>query len=643
MKKKKLTWMLALIIALMTTACSNDESIPGSDGNSNGVITFTVTPDYGVKTRAEGISWLPDGKALRCIMEVYNTNGNFVSREVKSITDINTPIAFTLKKESNYKTVVFWADFTTTGSPDADLYYKTDATGGHGLKAITFNPSNTTDFNGEAFYGNITLTNGVAASTNITLTHAVAMVSLKTTTQLKDLQSVKVTYGDASGNTNAPASAFNASDGTCTGATTVTQINKAIDGSQTPNESAPYDFNTFYVFAGAGRTVINMTVEMCSDADGTISKQTINVPNVPIRANYRTNLKGDFAIKPNSFKITCEEGWAELDASGWYAAPDHETKFNDNSSDGTEDNPYIIATADQLAVLAANVNDGTAYENKYFKMTADIDLGNRQWTQIGTSSSNLFKGHFDGNFHSITGLVINNYDYYYTGLFGYCNHYGSSIKNLHVSGKVESNVKKDASLSIKYLPAAGGIVGYLDNVTVENCSFDGRVYCLKGYAGGIGGYCSTPIIKYCKNTGEINGKQAGGIIGYMDGANPGFYVEYCYNTGNITGTEIVGGIGSIMAQGTLKYCYNIGEIKGNGKISAITTGYSSQSLSYCKQSYAMTIKDEKVFSETTWPKTDDEGWKADTGADGTDLNGHWKSLGGWNGGSPTYPKLWWEK
>ena len=39
---------------------------------------------------------------------------------------------------------------------------------------------------------------------------------------------------------------------------------------------------------------------------------------------------------------------------------------------------------DDLKKLAEKVNGGEAYEGKHFKLTANIDLKNEEWTPIGT-------------------------------------------------------------------------------------------------------------------------------------------------------------------------------------------------------------------------------------------------------------------
>lgn len=84
--------------------------------------------------------------------------------------------------------------------------------------------------------------------------------------------------------------------------------------------------------------------------------------------------------------------------------------------DGSKTNPYEIATAEQLAKLARDVNNGNtpqAFLGKYFKLTADIDLKNGIWMPIGkyynygnVNNNRLFFGKFDGNGHVIKNMHI---------------------------------------------------------------------------------------------------------------------------------------------------------------------------------------------------------------------------------------------
>lgn len=83
--------------------------------------------------------------------------------------------------------------------------------------------------------------------------------------------------------------------------------------------------------------------------------------------------------------------------------------------DGSKTNPYEIATAEQLAKLARDVNNGNtpqAFLGKYFKLTADIDLSGGIWKPIGkyyndgNGKNRLFFGKFDGNGHVIKNMHI---------------------------------------------------------------------------------------------------------------------------------------------------------------------------------------------------------------------------------------------
>lgn len=80
--------------------------------------------------------------------------------------------------------------------------------------------------------------------------------------------------------------------------------------------------------------------------------------------------------------------------------------------DGSKTNPYEIATAEQLAKLARDVNNGNTFRGKYFKLTADIDLSGGIWMPIGKyynygyGKNRLFFGKFDGNGHVIKNMHI---------------------------------------------------------------------------------------------------------------------------------------------------------------------------------------------------------------------------------------------
>ena len=147
---------------------------------------------------------------------------------------------------------------------------------------------------------------------------------------------------------------------------------------------------------------------------------------------------------------------------------------------GTESDPYQISTGAELAWLAEQVNSGVKYsQGKYFKLTADIDLGDKAWTPIGKSGSKntlAFHGTFDGDGHTVSGLYINAKNGN-LGLFGYTGA-NAVVQNLIVYGSVKSSSKA----------TIGGICGG-NNGSIRACGFYGNVSSDKKTStiGGIAG------------------------------------------------------------------------------------------------------------------------------------------------------------
>ena len=164
---------------------------------------------------------------------------------------------------------------------------------------------------------------------------------------------------------------------------------------------------------------------------------------------------------------------------------------------GTETNPYKITRASDLQQLAINVNNGTTYENVYFRQTAAIDMASETMTPIG-NYDHPFRGHYDGYNFTISHLTITGSTL--AALFGYANgisqgqtYHTSSLKNIvltdcniDVSSVTDSyaagicakngsyNTVENCRVSgtIKGNYAAGGIVGQQENGNVQNCFAD---------------------------------------------------------------------------------------------------------------------------------------------------------------------------
>ena len=220
---------------------------------------------------------------------------------------------------------------------------------------------------------------------------------------------------------------------------------------------------------------------------------------------------------------------------------------------GTAESPYLIEDVDDLKKLAEKVNGGEAYEGKHFKLTANIDLKNEEWTPIGTLQGEEvrpFQGTFDGDGYQITNLKISNGGQY-AGLFGHTE--GAVIKSCNVTGKING---------YNY---TGGIVGYADaNTKILNCSFQGNVKGKGEGRGGIVGYMSGGgEVSGCFVTGTVTGdKEVGGIAGYGVGT-----IKNCYALANVTATATAtatgvnaGGIAGYAYGVTIENCYYSGEV-----------------------------------------------------------------------------------
>ena len=350
---------------------------------------------------------------------------------------------------------------------------------------------------------------------------------------------------------------------------------------------------------------------------------------------------------------------AAFQAPALAAAWDGCASFGFAGGKGTEQSPYVIETARQLAFFAANVNGGDTMAGKHVALSADIQLNDvssftrwdktapaNAWTPIGTLTC-PFSGTFDGCGHSITGLYIKTSEPY-QGLFGCVS--GGSVKNV--------NVNKAYISGGSYV---GGIAGrlYADKSTggsasVAGCRCSGSVSG-GGYVGGIAGHCyaylsgSTVTVSGCCNTANVTGTSynVGGIAG-RNMANPvsadssAFaYITDCCNTGKVTGTDYVGGIAgqssaSAFSTASAVNCLSTGAVSGGthtggivGQSCASDSGVSlvknayyladSASVGAVKASGGGTETEESVIPVTS------EQLRSEGAFEGFDFKGVWQT------------------
>ena len=214
---------------------------------------------------------------------------------------------------------------------------------------------------------------------------------------------------------------------------------------------------------------------------------------------------------------------------------------SDLNGSGTENDPYLISTADDLVAIQEAVNSGTSYSGCYFQLTADITLPS-DWTAIGTSSSHFY-GTFDGAGYTITFPEGYTTADSYVGLFGLAGTYTDmvTIKDLTLEGEITAT----SALSAGAL--AGFVSGYVENC-VSNVSLDVTQYNSEDdsedgkpvdssisdmlYTGGLIGSIAGGSISGCVNNGDITYN----IVFEAHDGNRGYSISVCAGglVGNVT-------------------------------------------------------------------------------------------------------------
>lgn len=116
---------------------------------------------------------------------------------------------------------------------------------------------------------------------------------------------------------------------------------------------------------------------------------------------------------------------------------------------------HKIHNARELIEFSNSVNSGTSYSGTTVYLDTDIDFNDEpptNFTPIGKTSGNNFRGTFDGQGHVISNLKIVS-TIQYTGLFGHA--YGLTIRNF-----VLDKMCSVTSLYESGISHVGGVLGY---------------------------------------------------------------------------------------------------------------------------------------------------------------------------------------
>ena len=221
--------------------------------------------------------------------------------------------------------------------------------------------------------------------------------------------------------------------------------------------------------------------------------------------------------------------------------------------EGTQANPYIIATKEHLENFAWLVNQGADFYGQYIKQTADIALNPpfveweeeapTPWTPIAfprihawysLQISNEFRGEYDGDFHKVENMWVNSAEDRNQGLFGTLGK-GAVLRNLHVT---DAYIRANGNVGVLagYMGESGRIIQCYTSGDVAWKSENGAN--IGAIVGDLGSYT---MMLNCASSAKLSGGGAYNGIGIKHGSQAHVWAQdTCINflfAGNINNGE----------------------------------------------------------------------------------------------------------
>ncbi|MBQ8804017.1 MAG: hypothetical protein IJZ53_10305 [Tyzzerella sp.] len=346
---------------------------------------------------------------------------------------------------------------------------------------------------------------------------------------------------------------------------------------------------------------VGSAIGVITGGSSAIIKDTYTVDEIANRTIGTTSgYQEGSAIAISATELTGVGGyqWTTLDFENYWSAQTDEmpilTYFAEKSEsvaglDRLVDISWYNPTGLTFEIKNAKQFYGFAYLSRSYdfsgqtiKLGADITIneGNAEdwqeeapkykWTPIawhGTSLSKRFKGNFDGQGHTISGIYVKgDEDDGYIGLFGEIYN-GSVVKNFKIvnryfEGTMDGSVRGTVgsvcgrlrgtidsvysdAIIVNSARMTGGIAGMINGTgqnTISNCWFDGKITGVSRMGGILGGVYGNKAniegtIEHCLNTGDIAVQIGKGDVGGMCGIAETWctlYIKDCLNAGTFS-------------------------------------------------------------------------------------------------------------
>lgn len=292
---------------------------------------------------------------------------------------------------------------------------------------------------------------------------------------------------------------------------------------------------------------------------------------------------------------------------------------------GTQNDPYLIANAQQLATFRDQVNAGST--GLCAKLTGNIDLQSQSWKPIGLSSKG-YTGTFDGSGYAIRNLYITDvsdgtssggWTLWGCGLFGIVGT-GGVVRGVNVDGTIAMKGSNSSDIDLGCI--AGGNLGTIEEcfATVSFQGFDLKITSPSSTStttiGGLVG-ANHGTIRNCYVVGTMNLSiqtrkvAVGGLAGHLTGNSA--TLENCYAAVSIgvTSSAATQNIGALV--GNLNNRGNCSNLYANSDLATRLQGAgSSYSLSGATFLSTQEMK-SKAFAATLGSAFDQDDQKVNQG------------------------------
>ena len=283
---RKYISILCGVLAAAFTSCNNNDFVSETDGTTQQV-TLQVTPDQGLNTRAAATG--VDRFAIEVYTDAaYTTAANVFEGGKSATTSSNGTFTMTLDKNQEYHCLL-WAD-----KAGAEVYDLTS------LKTVTLKSGKAPV---EAWQGKLDIAEGTNGTLSTTLTRSVAKITLLETGKL-EAGTLTMTFDQ---NTKFDVSAST----TNTTVSRTETINFTAISTAVPAGSKLNASDIFVLASTVDAEQPTLTFQITGETEKT------EVSNVPLKANYNTNIKGHYSkaagASTTTFTITCDDSWNSPD------------------------------------------------------------------------------------------------------------------------------------------------------------------------------------------------------------------------------------------------------------------------------------------------------------------------------------------